>query len=193
MKNLKSISILTLIFVLTLSLGALAWNDGVYVGKADGHNGPITLEVTVEDGNIVAIEILDHNETPMISDAGFGVIDAIIEKQSTEVDTVSGATVTSKAVFNAVENALGGLTDGKYTGEGEGFKGPIAVEVEVQDGKIVAISILSHDETPFLSDAAFEAVPEAIIATQSTDVDTLTGATATSKGIIQAVNNALGN
>ena len=53
------------------------------MGKADGHNGPITLEVTVEDGNIVAIEILDHNETPMISDAGFGVIDAIIEKQST--------------------------------------------------------------------------------------------------------------
>ena len=64
--------------------------------------------------------------------------------------------------------------------------------VEVKDGKIISITIVSQDETPIISDAAYAAIPEAIIAAQSTDVDTVSGATGTSKGIIAAVNNALG-
>ncbi|NLM38823.1 MAG: FMN-binding protein [Firmicutes bacterium] len=191
MKKARTISVLTVALVLALSMAAFAWNDGVYVGKANGHNGPITLQVTVEGGKITAIEVLEHKETPFLGDAGFTVIDAIIEAQSTDVDVITGASVTSRAVLAAVKDALGGLTDGTYTGEGRGFKSTISVEVVIEGGKIAAINVLSQDETPVLSDAAFNTIPGAIIEAQSTDVDVVTGATGTSKGIIEAVNNAL--
>lgn len=192
MKNWKNIGAFTIILVLALSFAALAWNDGVYVGKADGHNGPLSLEVTVEGGQITAIKVLEHKETPNISDGGFKVADTIIAKQSLKVDTVSGATVTSKAVLAAVKNALTGhWSDGKYTGEAKGHNGQIVVEVEVAAGKIANITIVSHSETPMISDEAFNKVPSAIIAFQSTQVDTVSGATVTSKALIAAVNDAL--
>jgi len=176
MKNWKNIGILTLILVFAMSFAALAWNDGVYVGKANGHNGPLSLEVTVEGGKITAIKVLEHQETPSISDAGFKVADAIIAAQSLQVDTVSGATVTSRAVLAAVKNALtGNWSDGKYTGEAKGHNGQIVVEVEVAGGRIANITVLSHAETPMLSDEAFNKVPAAIIAAQSTEVDTVSG------------------
>ena len=124
-------------------------------------------------------------------DLGLTVRETIIAEQSLTVDTVSGATVSSRAIIAAVKNALG-FADGTYTGKGQGFKSEIVVEVEVKDGKIASITIVSQDETPIISDAAYAAIPEAIIAAQSTDVDTVSGATGTSKGIIAAVNNALG-
>ncbi|NMB02127.1 MAG: FMN-binding protein [Firmicutes bacterium] len=191
MKNLKTISILSTALVLMLSMSALAWNDGVYTGQAAGHNGPIVVEVTVQEGLISNIAIIEHSETPYLSDAGFEVTKDIIAQQSLAVDAISGATVTSKAVIAAVENALA-ISDGIHTGEGQGYKGPIAVEVEVKDGQIISINILSHNETPYLSDAAFEGVPASIIASQSTTVDVVAGATATSKGIMAAVKDALG-
>ena len=55
------------------------------------------------------------------------------------------------------------------------------MEVVVEGGKIAAINVLSQDETPVLSDAAFNTIPGAIIEAQSTDVDVVTGATGTSK------------
>ncbi len=193
MKRTNIVSILTIVLVLTLSLGVLAWNDGLYTGEADGHNGPIVLEVEVKDGLITSIEILEHVETPYLSDAGFEVRNEIIAQQSLDVDAISGATVTSEAVIAAVKNALNPtLADGKYTGEAEGFKGLIAVEVEIVEGKIANITVLSHSETPYLSDVAFDSVPELIIAGQTTEVDTVAGATATSKGIIAAVKDAVG-
>lgn len=191
MKHLSKVTILAVTAVLLLSMGVLAWNDGTYSGEAMGHNGPVKVEVSVVDGLITDIAITEHQETPYLSDAGFEVINDIIAQQSLEVDAISGATVTSEAVIVAVQNALG-LTDGIYVGEGEGFGGPIALQVEVKDGQIVEITIVSHSETPYLSDIAFEEVPAAIIATQSTEVDAVSGATASSLGIMAAVENALG-
>ncbi|NLL47979.1 MAG: FMN-binding protein [Firmicutes bacterium] len=191
MKHLSKITFFAITAVLLLSMGVLAWNDGTYSGEAMGHNGPIKVEVSVADGLITNIAIIEHTETPYISDAGFEVINTIIAQQSLEVNAISGATVTSEAVIVAVQNALG-LTDGVYAGEGEGFGGPIVLEVAVKDGQIADITIKSHSETPYLSDLAFEKIPAAIIAAQTTEVDTVSGATASSKGIIAAVENALG-
>lgn len=185
------VTVLSLAIISVLSIGVLAWNDGTYTGTADGHNGPLTVEVVVVDGKISAIEVVEHSETPGLFDHGLTVRESIIAEQSLTVDSVSGATVSSKAIIAAVQNALG-FQDGTYTGKGQGFKSEIVVEVEVKDGKIASITIVSQDETPVLSDAAYEAIPEAIIAAQSTDVDTVSGATGTSKGIIAAVNDALG-
>ena len=80
----------------------------------------------------------------------------------------------------------------KYIGEAKGFIGPVRLEVLVDNGEIVKINILEHNETPGVSDPAFEQIPTRIIENQGTDgVDVVTNATFTSKAIIEAVNNAL--
>ena len=83
------------------------------------------------------------------------------------------------------------LTDGTYTGTGKGMHSNIAVTVTVEDGAITSVTVDSQDETPGVSDPAFEQIPAAIVAAGNTDVDTVAGATLTSNGIIEAVHNAL--
>jgi len=91
------------------------FTDGVFTGVAYGFfNVPLVLEVTVENGAIVSIEILEHGETEeyfVIASEGFGetvgMIPQIIEAQHLELDGVSGATATSVAILEAVANALG--------------------------------------------------------------------------------------
>ncbi len=80
------------------------------------------------------------------------------------------------------------------TGEGQGYNEdvPIVVEVTMVGDEITAVDIVSHEETPGLSDPAFEEVPAAIIAAQSSSVDAVSGATDTSNGIMEAVANATG-
>lgn len=79
--------------------------------------------------------------------------------------------------------------------QGEAFghnpDAPIKVEVMMVDSKIAYITVLEHAETPGLTDPAFAQIPAAIIEKQSADVDVVTGATETSKGIMQAVADAL--
>lgn len=83
------------------------------------------------------------------------------------------------------------LTDGAYAGSGKGMHSNIAVTVTVKDGSIASVTVDSHDETPGVSDPAIEQLPAAIVAAGSTEVDAVAGATLTSNGIIEAVNNAL--
>lgn len=83
------------------------------------------------------------------------------------------------------------LTDGTYTGTGKGMHSNIAVTVTVEGGAITSVTVDSQDETPGVSDPAFEQIPADIVAAGNTDVDTVAGATLTSNGIIEAVNNAL--
>jgi uncharacterized protein with FMN-binding domain len=87
----------------------------------------------------------------------------------------------------------GGGTE-KVQGEGQGYNAdtPIKVEVTLVDGKITEIEILEHAETAGLSDPAFAQTPQAIIDAQSTNVDSVSGATKTSDGIKEAVKNATG-
>ena len=66
----------------------------------------IKVEVTVSNGAIENIVITDHAETEGLSDPAFEEVPAESGTNSTDVDTVSGATVTSKAIISAVENAL---------------------------------------------------------------------------------------
>ncbi|MDO4492247.1 MAG: FAD-binding protein [Clostridia bacterium] len=83
--------------------------DGVYEGTANGMGGALTVEVSVSGGKIGAIEVKSHSETPGISDPALAEIPAkIIDAQSTEVEAVAGATVTSTAIKGAVAAALSG-------------------------------------------------------------------------------------
>ncbi|MBF7097000.1 flavocytochrome c [Alkalibacter sp. M17DMB] len=80
---------------------------------------------------------------------------------------------------------------GTYEGVGKGIHGDIKLEVEVDDEKIIGINVLEHDETPGVSDPAFELIPKAMIDGQTLAVDIVSGATYTSNGIIDAVTQAL--
>lgn len=83
------------------------YKDGVYTGTGRGNNGGITVEVVVEGGNIISIELKEHQETPGIYEAAKkNVTGDIIRKQTTEVDGVSGATNTANGIKEAVEEAL---------------------------------------------------------------------------------------
>jgi uncharacterized protein with FMN-binding domain len=82
------------------------YSDGIYTGKALGMNAMITVNVTVENGEITDVVIESSMEDePYLSDS-LTVIDDILVTRSTEVDAVSGATYTSGGIIDAVKNAL---------------------------------------------------------------------------------------
>lgn len=81
--------------------------SGAYQGTAWGNNDEINVEVILEAGSIKSIEVLDHHETKGISDLPLTVIpEQIIKTQSLAVDALSGATMTSNGIKNAVKDAL---------------------------------------------------------------------------------------
>ncbi|HHU61984.1 MAG TPA: FMN-binding protein [Natronincola sp.] len=84
-----------------------------------------------------------------------------------------------------------GMKDGTYVGQGEGFNGLVIVDLTIDGGKIADLQIRPHEETPFIADPALKTLKDSILATQSTDVDIVSGATFTSKALIKAVDQAL--
>ena len=81
--------------------------DGMYRGYYDLSSTPIkvTLDVRVQNQKVTGIEIVDHSCSP-IGKKAEKIIDSITERQSLDVDVISGATASSKAILKAVENAL---------------------------------------------------------------------------------------
>lgn len=82
------------------------------------------------------------------------------------------------------------VADGVYEGEGVGKGGSIKIALTIKNDAITGIEVLSHQETPGLSDA-MGIVTEKIVATNSIDVDNVSGATITTDGFLAAVNDAL--
>jgi len=99
--------------------------------------------------------------------------------------------VGSLQTNESVDVSSGKYSDGTYEGEASGYGPNLKVQVTVSSGKISDIEIVSHNETPGFYERAFETVPSDIIQKQSTDVDTVSGATYSSVGIINAVTDAL--
>ena len=80
--------------------------NGVFEGTAPGMIGPVTASITVKDGKIIDIEFTENSETKNIAVVAFERIPAqIIENQSLSMDSVTGATISSFAIINAVTNA----------------------------------------------------------------------------------------
>ena len=84
------------------------YQDGVYSGEAEGFGGPISLEVTITDGRIADIQILSaEGEDGAYFSMAENMIPTVLERQSPEVDTISGATFSSNGIRNAMKQALG--------------------------------------------------------------------------------------
>lgn len=191
--------------------GTFDLKDGVYRGTGTGFAGDITVAVQIKSGQITSIDVVSTSDDAAFFNRAKAVLDSMIEKQTYNVDTVSGATFSSKGLINAVKNALTGtkssgtattkkaftgekgtfeVADGVYEGEGIGFGGITRVSVTVSGQQITAINILSQsDDASFFNRA--KAVIDEIMEAQTLDVDTVSGATFSSRGIINAVKNAL--
>ena len=198
--------------------GGKAFEGFLYVGSSRGYGGAVRVQVTMENGSITEVEILDaSHETKQFLRRAKRLLTTVVEAQSWEVDAVSEATYTSRGILGAVQNALTGevinnplppqpkpaaplvveeftapstYLDGIYTAEAMGFDGKITVQVTVAEDKITDITLLSaEDEEEYLSRAK-QVIP-AILEGQSPNVDAVSGATYSSTGILNAVKLAL--
>ncbi len=169
----------------------------------EGYGGDVVLDVIIDGEEITAINIVEHSETEGLGDEALEEVSAsIVEEQSLDVDTVSGATVSSEAIIAGVEQALedagielGGGTQEQQgvLGTGSGYGGDIVLDVVVENGEIKDIFVVEQSETEGLGDEAINEMIDKILSEQSTDVDTVSGATVSSEGTIEAVDNALEN
>ncbi len=83
------------------------YKNGTYDGPGTGDGGPITVQVTLEDDTITAVSVVSApGEDSAYLSQGENVIGSIISEQSTDVDTISGATFSSTGILEAVNDAL---------------------------------------------------------------------------------------
>lgn len=206
------------------------YKDGTYQGSGTGFGGTVTVQVTVADGKITGIDILDASgETPSYFASARGVVSKILAGQTPNVDAVSGATYSSNGIIQAVQNALSkagaaevstvetdkntkkkktntsttkpvviskptgdvAYKDGTYTAQAEGFDGPVKVTVTIKNGKITVITNTNTDTKEYFS-KAWAKIRPAILKKQAVyGVDTVSGATFSSNGILEATQKAL--
>lgn len=87
--------------------------------------------------------------------------------------------------------SIASLKDGTYQGEAKGFAGKIITKIIVEDGKITEIEIIDHHESKGWYEEVFMVLPKEIIKKQRLQVDAISGATKTSKGLLKSVENAV--
>ncbi|NMD37680.1 MAG: FAD-dependent oxidoreductase [Christensenellaceae bacterium] len=195
-----------LVLTLSLSLCVISIAED-YTATAKGYGGDVVVTLTMEGDKIIDVAIVGDGETPSIGGAAFSALkEQLLIAQSAEIDGVTGATITSTAVKAAVQKALDEANGvvrtteiqykpGTYTGTGKGMLGPINVEVEVSETEIINIKVTSCVDTlkigTDLSTAPVNQIPADIIEYQSLNVDSVTGATVTSVGVLAAVTDAL--
>ena len=210
---------------------ASAYADGTYYGTGTGFSGALTVEVVISGGKISSIQIMDTSDGDSYIRSASGLISNIIATQSTNVDTVSGATYSSVGIIEAVRNALSQAAissdgnsnsqntnsssngngqnsnnnssdnttavtgkfpykEGVYYGTAEGYLDDIKVAIVIQDKTLKAVVIVEeNDDETFFKRA--RTVAENMVKKQTVDVDVVSGATYSSKGIIGAVKEAL--
>ena len=108
-KYISMVLILILVATTLVGCGGSKLTDCTYTGEGTGMKPGLKVSVVVADGKISTVEVTEHNETEGYSEPALEQIPgAIEEKNSTDVDAVSGATLTSNAIKEAVNQALEG-------------------------------------------------------------------------------------
>ena len=229
----------------------LPYKDGTYTGTAKGYSGTVTLTAKIKKGIITSLDV-KHTDTPQFFQKAWDVLEnAIIQNQSADgIDTVSGATYSSKGILNAMKDIQkqaaktnekvtptptptetpkitptpeatptpeitptpevtptpettpipetaptpepeGPYKDGTYSASSYGYSGRVEVTVTIQNGQIASIE-QSNSDSPEYFDYAWGTLYPQIMGNQSADgIDTASGATFSSEGILGAVRKAL--
>ena len=188
-----------------------------FTASSQGFAGPVAVTVTFdESGAITSLTIGDDsfNETPGLGKHALDVdfiqqfIGKAPELALSDIDAIAGATITTTAVVDAINQAYAQfaapssaeetLSDGAYTASSQGFAGPVAVTVTFDEsGAITSLTIGddSFNETPGLGKHALDAdfiqqfigkTPELALS----DIDAIAGATITTTAVVDAINQA---
>lgn len=184
------------------------YTPGTYEAEAQGFGGAVKTVVTVDDANITSLEITGEGETPELGGAAISTLKAeILKNQTVEVDSVTGATITSEAVKEAVAKALsaakgeaveeeapteavqaaedGTFVPGTYTAEVRGMKA-MTITTTFDKDAIVDIQV-EHEETEGIGAPVVDSMKEAILELQGLGLDAVSGATLTSNAMIDGV------
>ncbi|MFW5667821.1 MAG: FMN-binding protein [Acetivibrio ethanolgignens] len=142
--------------------------DGEYKGRAAGYGGTIEVTVKVENGVISKVHVDSERETPSYYNKAQRLLGEVVKRNTTKIDTVSGATVTSKGILSAVEDALSRVlgkekkeyADGIWYGQGRGqysmdmrnilgeWNRATEVSVTVENGKVKDIKMENFGDDP---------------------------------------------
>ena len=201
----------------SLALGLVTGCSGkkgsgnTFTGTAEGKNGDVTVEVVYENNEIKSVKVTDQQETEGIADPALEKIPAaIVDAKTPNVETVSGATITSDAIINATKEALksaGVDVDsmgssaphenvpvtyeaGTYTGTAEGYNGPVTLGVTFSKDGIEDIEVTDSKETAHVGTVAYDILTEDAKEANGSGIDVVSGATFTSKAFKDALTNA---
>lgn len=185
--------------------------DGTYSGTAAGFGGDVTVTFDVNGGVVSNFTVTAESETPELGGAASeSIAQAVNESGDLNFDAVSGSTVTSTGIADAIAAALEGgngvdtpvadetdgqaiaVEDGSYSGSANGFGGEVSVSFDVEGGLVSNMTITAESETPELGGNAATTIQDAINESGSLAFDAVSGATVTSDAIASAIDAALG-
>lgn len=203
-KILSSLVIVSLLFSLVGCTQETS--EEVYEATTKGFGGDVTVKLTYSDDKISKVEIEGNDETEGVGSLAIEQMpDSILEANSADVDTVSGATITSNAIITAAKMAIMQktgetsaeieFTPGTYSSIVSGHQGEVQIETTFDESSITNVEVVSQNETYGIGygmdTTPVEVLPSKIVESQSLAVDTVTGATVTSNAIIEGVSDAV--
>lgn len=129
--------VLAVMMLLGIACSASALTAGTYTATMTAMHGPMTVEVTVSENEILSVAVTDQVETPGVTDPVFEKIPAeIVANQTANVDVITGATVSSRVLIAAVQNCL------KQAGDTEGAFSKELEKVPAEDATMTADVII---------------------------------------------------
>ncbi len=176
---------------------------GVYVSVSEGYQGPITVSATFTENKLVGVSYdLSVEDDEIGSVIGPEISQEILNTQSAEVDSVTGATVTSSAFKEAIEDCfkqadssassiVPNYAPGVYSATAEGNNGTITVSLEFSETSIVSVSYDLSVEDDDIGAAIGPEISKQILSAQSAEIDGVSGATVTSEAVKSAVSSCI--
>ena len=175
-----------------------------YTGTGQGMVSEVEVTLTVDEDGGMSVKLDTSGETEGIGAAAQDELEAQLnEALSSEIEGVSGATITSDAAREAMDMALAAaegetedpdaplaFTPGTYTGTAEGYNADVSLAVTFSKDAIESIEIEDQAETDHVGTSAYDIMIPDIIEANGTGVDSVAGATFTSRAIRNAVNDA---
>lgn len=186
------------ISVLLVIMAVLFYNSSMKAEENEKEITALTDKVdTLQNQQSELLSALETIYTSRVQNQTASAADTAAGSDTTDsVSTDSASADNSEADNNTTDDTTTDsdyvYKDGTYTGEAEGYGGTIQVEVTLAGDEITSINVVSApgEDSAYLSQA--ESVINSVISAQSTDVDTVSGATFSSTGILNAVDEALG-
>ncbi len=200
--NEKKFSLLTTAIYLVIAL-VLVVGIVVYTGQnsgngtmitVDGFMGPLTVQVTLEEGIIKNAKVTKSTDGEFLPQSADTIISkAISQGHANGIDVVAGATTTSKALIQALQQAyINANTDeSTLVGYGEGYRGPLSVVVTMEGDTIKTAELLTLSDSEFSLPTAQAVLEQAVLKGSAEELDVIAGATGTSTGMITALKDAV--